>query len=79
MSPFFRPHESYDDITLDDAIPPFHPLMYPTYGESDSDTRLTATYSMEADASEPLYLSIIHLTLDSSFFTASQAPPLGRG
>ena len=35
---FFCPHEPYDDITLDDVRPPFHPPMYPTNGESDSDT-----------------------------------------
>ena len=29
LSLFFRPHEPYDDINLDDVCPPFHPPMYP--------------------------------------------------
>ena len=41
MSPFFPLHEPYDDITLDDVCPPFHPSMYPTDEETDLDTCLT--------------------------------------
>ena len=37
ISPFFRPHEPFKDITLDDVCPPLHPLRYLTDGESDSD------------------------------------------
>ena len=68
---FFRLHEPYEDITLDDVRPPFHPPMYPTDEESDSNTRLTPTYSKEFNPWEPSYSSVIHLTLDSSSFTAS--------
>ena len=79
MSPFFRPHELYDDITLDDMCPPFHPPMYPTDGESNSDTHLTPTYSVESDPLEPSYPFVIRLMSDSSSSVASQAPPLGHG
>ena len=75
MSLFFRLHEPYDDIALDDVHPPFHPLMYPTDKETDSDTGLTSTYSVESDPSEPSYPSMICLSLDSSSSTTSQAPP----
>ena len=87
MSPFFRPHQSFDDITLDDIHPYFQPLRYPTNGESDLDTRLTLTvsldsnplepsypsYHMETDPSEPSYPSMIRLTPNSSSsFAASR-------
>ena len=36
MSSFFCSYELYDDITLDEVHPPFHPPMNPTNGESDS-------------------------------------------
>ena len=55
MSLFFCLHEPYDDITLDDVCPPFHPPMYSTDGESDSDTHLTSTYYVESDPLEPSY------------------------
>ena len=29
MSPFFCPHDPYEDITLDAVQPPFHPLILP--------------------------------------------------
>ena len=87
MSPFFHPHEPYDDITLDDIHPPFHPLRYLTDGESDSDTRLTPIFFVESEPSESTYLtysvgsyhldpsqpSIIRLSSDSS---ASFGDPL---
>ena len=66
MSSFFCSHEPYDDVTLDDVHPAFHPSMYPTDGESDSDTRLTLTYSVESDPSEPSYPSVILRTSNSS-------------
>ena len=80
INPFFRPHEPFDDVTLDDIRPPFHVLRYPTDGESDFDTRLISTYSMESDpsestypmysmesnASESSYPSVIRLSSDSS-------------
>ena len=89
MSPFFRPHKPYDDITLDNVHPPFHPPMYPTYGESNSDTRLTLTMSMEFDPSgssystysmgsyrsEPSQPSIVFLSSDSSASSVGLAPP----
>ena len=74
MSLFFRPYKLYEDITLDDVHPPFHPSMYPTNEESNSNTCLTPTYSMESDPSEPSYPSVIRFTSDSSSFAAGQAP-----
>ena len=93
MSPFFCSHEPYDDITLDDVCPPFHCPRYPTDGESDSDTRLTLTVSVESDPSESSYSTyfvgsyrsepsqplVIHLSSDSSNSFASPPPPLVRG
>ena len=79
MCSFFRSHEPYDDITLDDVCPPFHPPMYAIDGESDSDTRVTPTYSMEFDPSEASYPFVIRLTSDSSSPTASQATPPSHG
>ena len=92
MSPFFRPHESYNDIILDDVCPPFHPPRYPTDGESDSNTWLTSTVSVEFDPSEssyPTYFvgsyrsepsqpSVICLSSDSAS-SASPTPPLVCG
>ena len=52
MSPLFYPHEPYDDITLDDVRPPFHPLRYLIDGEFDFDTRLTPIIFVESDPSE---------------------------
>ena len=75
MSPLFLLHESYDNITLDDVCLAFHPPMYPIDGEFDSNTRLTLTYSVESDLSEPLYPSMIHLTSDSSSSVASRHQP----
>ena len=39
MSPFFRPHEPFNDVSLDDIRPPFHPLRYPLDGKSNFDAR----------------------------------------
>ena len=75
ISLFFHSYEPYDDITLDDVHQPFHPLIYPTHGKSDSNTCLTLTYSVEFDPSEPSYISMIRLSLDSSSCAMSQAPP----
>ena len=77
ISPFFHPHKPFDDITLDDICPPFRPLRYPTDGKFDFDTCLTLTYFVEPNPSEPSYLSIIHLSSDSSTSSAAgRAPPL---
>ena len=90
MSPFFRPHDLYEDITLDDKRLPFHLPMYPTNGESDSNTRLTSTYYVESDPSESSYptysvgsyhselshSSVIRLSLDSSTSSVGPAPSL---
>ena len=90
MSLFFCPHEPYVDVTLDDVHPRFHPPRYPTNGESDSDTWLTPTisvesnplkssyptYSVESDPSEPSYPSV---TSNSSASSTGLAPPLVRG
>ena len=90
MSLFFRPHKSFDDVTLDDIRPPFHPPRYPTNGEFNFDTRLTLTnsvesdplessylmYYVEPDPLEPSYPSVICLSLDSfSSSSAGHAPP----
>ena len=89
MSLIFHPHEPFDDVTLDDICPPFHPLRYLTDGESDSDTCLASTYFVESDSSEltystsfvepnpsePSYPSVIRLSLGSSTSsTTGQAP-----
>ena len=95
MSLFFHPHQPFDDITLDDIRPYFPSPMYPTDGESDSDTRLTPTVSLDSDPSEPSYPSyhietdpsepshpsMIHLTSDSSSSSAASrhVPPPVRG
>ena len=65
MSPFFRAHQPFDDITLDDIRPYFQPPRYLTDGESDSDTRLTPTVSLDFDSSEPSYPSY-HVESDPS-------------
>ena len=65
MSPFFRPHQSYDDITLYDIRPYIQPPRYPTNGESDLDTHLTPTISLDSDPSEPSYSSC-HVESDPS-------------
>ena len=44
---------------MDDICPYFAPPRYPTDDESDLDTRLTLTASVESDPSEPSYLSYI--------------------
>ena len=91
ISPFFHPHQPFDNITLDDIRLYFPPPRYPTDGELDSDTRLTPTVSldsnpsepsypschMETDPSEPSYPSVIHLTSDSSSSSAASrhVPP----
>ena len=65
--------------------PYFQPPRYPTDGDSDSDTRLTPTasldsnpselsypsYHVETDLFEPSYPSVIHLTFDSSSSSAT--------
>ena len=95
MSPFFRPHWLFDDITLDDIRPYFLPPRYPTDGELDSDTRLTPTvsldfdpsessypsYHVESDPSELSYSSVIRLTSDSSSssVTSLHMPPSDHG
>ena len=80
MSPFFRPHQPFDDITLDDIRPYFPLSRYPTNVELNSNTRMTPTafldsdpsepsypsYHVEIDPSEPSHPSVIRLTSDSS-------------
>ena len=77
---------------MDDIHPCFQPSRYPSDGESDSDTRLTPTVSLDSDPSEPSYPSyhmasdpsepshpsVIHLTsyLSSSSTAPHHAPPL---
>ena len=74
---------------MDDIHPYFTPLRYPTDDESDSDTYLTSTASVESDPSEPSYPSyhvefdpsepshpsVILLTSDSSSSTAPRHTP----
>ena len=84
-SPFFCPHDLYEDISMDAVQPPFYPLMYLADEESDSDTCLTPTYSIKSDPSKltypskPTYPSVIHSTLDSSPSTESQVQGLRCG
>ena len=87
MSPFFWPHEPFEDITSDDIRPPFHPPRYLIDGEFDFDTQLTptvsldfnpsessySTYSVRSYCSEPSQLSVIHL---SSYSSTSSAGPI---
>ena len=95
MSPFFRPHQPYDEVTLDDIRPYFQLPRYPTDGETNLDNCLTPTisldskpsepsypsYHVESDPSEPSYHSMIHPTSNSSSFSAAlhHTPPLVRG
>ena len=55
MSLFFLPHQSFDDITLDDIRPYFSPPRCPTDGESNSDIQLTPTVSLDSDPSKLSY------------------------
>ena len=50
---------------MDDIHPYFPPPRYPTNDETDSDTRLTPTASVDLDPSEPSYLSY-HVEMDPS-------------
>ena len=95
MSPFFRPHQPYGELTLDDIHSYFQLLRYPTDGESDSDTHLTPTISLDSDPLEPSYPSyhvesdpfepsrpsVICLTYDSSSSSIAphHAPPSIHG
>ena len=95
MSPFFRPHQSYSEVTFDDIYPYFQSPRYPTDGKSNLDTRLTPTVSLyfdplepsylschvESDPSEPSYPLVIHLTSYSSSSSAAphHAPAPVRG
>ena len=95
MSPFFRPHQLYDEVTLDDIRPYFQPLRYPIDGESNLDTHLTSTVSLDSDSSESSYPSyhvefdpselsyplVIRLTSDSSSSSAAphHTPPPVHG
>ena len=86
MSPFFHPHQPYDEVTLDDICSYFPSPRYPIDRESNFDTRLTpivsldsdpsepsySSYRVEPDPSEPSYPSVIRLTSDSS--TSSAVP-----
>ena len=64
-SSFFHPHQPYDEVTLDDIRPYFSPPRYPTTEESNLDTHLTPTISLDFDPSEPSYLSY-HVKTDPS-------------
>ena len=79
MSPFFSPHGLYEDISMNTVRAPFHSPMYPTDEEIDSNTRLTPTYSIKSDPSEPTYPSAIRLTLDFASLAASRTPTPRHG
>ena len=95
MSSFFHPHQPLNDITLDDLRLYIPPPRYLTDGESNFNTRLTPTisldsnpsepsypsYHVESDPSEPSYPLVIHLTSNSSSSSAipHHVPPLVRG
>ena len=73
MSPFFCPHEPFDDMALDDICPPFRLLRYPTDGEFNSNTRLTPTYFVESDPSKltyPTYYCTIINAINYSLITS---------
>ena len=86
MSSFFRPHQPFGEVTLDDIRPYFPPSRNPADDEIDSDTHLTSTTSVESDPfessyptyhvemvpSKPSFSSVIHLSSDSS--SSSSAP-----
>ena len=87
MSPFFQPHQPFGEVAMDDIRSYFVPLRYPTDDESDSDTHLTLTasvesdpselsypsYHVETDPSEPYFPSVICLSSDSA--SSSSAAP----
>ena len=95
MSPFFRPHQPFGKVTLDDICPYFPLPSYPTDDETDSDTRLTPTasvdsdhselsypsYHVETDSSEPFFSSMIRLSSESSSSSVAphRTPPPVRG
>ena len=67
--PVFRPHLPFGEVTMVDISPYFVPPRYPTNDESDSDTRLTPTASVESDPSEPSYPSYyVETDPSESFF-----------
>ena len=55
MSSFFSPHQPFDNITLDDICLYFPPPGYPIDGESDFDTWLTPTVSLDSNPSKSSY------------------------
>ena len=73
MSPFFCPHQSYDEVTLDDIRPYFQPLRHPTNDETNSDTRLTSTISLDSGPSELSYPSY-HVETDPSELPVCDMP-----
>ena len=89
MSSFFRPHEPFKDITMDDVCLPFHPPRHSTDREFDFDTQLTSIVSIESNLSkssyptysvgsyclEPSQPSVIQLFSDSSTSSTSLDPP----
>ena len=95
MSSFFSPQQLFDDITLDDIRTYFPSPRYLTDGESDSDTWLMPTisldsdpsklfypsYHVESDPSEPSCPSMIRLIFDLSFSSVAphHIPPPVRG
>ena len=95
MSSFFQPHQPFGEVTLDDIRPYFQPPRYPTDDETNSDTLLTPTISVDSDPLEPSYpnhhvetnpfkpsySSVIRLTpdLSSSSATPRHTPPLVHG
>ena len=79
---------TYGELTSDHIRTYFQPPRYPTDRESNSDTRLIPTVSLDSDLLEPSYPSyhvesdpsepsrplVIHLTSDSSSSSSSKAP-----
>ena len=66
ITPFFRPHQPFGEVTLDDICPYFQPPIYPTKDdETDSDDHLTPTGPLDSDPSELSYPSY-HVETDPS-------------
>ena len=59
MSPFFSPHDPFDDITQSAMHSPFHPPMCPSDAQMDSNTHLMLMYTIESDPLAPSYPSMI--------------------
>ena len=84
MSPFFRPHQLFGEVTLDDIRPYFALPRYPIDNESNSDPSEPSypSYHVETDPSEPSFPSVVRLSSDSASSSSAaprRTPPVVRG